>query len=410
MDDSANYARSVESRTSWVVAIAALVILSVSYGAPLATVVALKPIAAEFGAPRSAPALAVALTFIGAGCGGIAMGWLAERIGVRWVVIFGGTMIGAGLTISSLGDLTQLYISSFLLVGLLGASGMFAPLMTYVSRWFDRRRGTAIALISAGQYIAGALWPALFQFGIDQIGWRHTMLAYAAFVVVVILPLAAIYLRRPPDIATFGGIEVGPRVGAPVLGLPPNLVLGALAFATFCCCVTMSIPLAHMVAFCGDIGVGARAGAAMLSLQLGAGFFAQQIWGWIADRLGGLRTILFASAGMAVSMTAFLLTQDEIGLYSVSAVFGLAFGGLIPGYILAIREIFPAAEASWRIPAVLFPGALGMAAGGLLAGAIHDAYGFYAPAFIAGIAFNVVNLLLIGVLVPRHASPRMAMV
>ena len=164
-----------------------------------------------------------------------------------------------------------------------------------------------------------------------------------------------------------------------------------------------------MVAFCGDIGVGARVGAAMLSLQLGAGVFAQQIWGWIADRLGGLRTILFASAGMAASMMAFLLTQDEIGLYSVSTVFGLAFGGLIPGYILAIREIFPAAEASWRIPAVMFAGALGMAGGGWLAGVIHDTYGFYAPAFITGIAFNVVNLLLIGVLVPRHATPRVAM-
>ena len=204
MDGSGAHAGSVETRTSWVVAIAALIVLSVSYGAPLTTVVALKPIAAEFGATRSAPALAVALTFIGAGCGGIAMGWLAERIGVRAVVIFGGTMIGAGLTISSLGGLTQLYISSFLLVGLLGAAGMFAPLMTYVSRWFDVRRGTAIALISAGQYIAGALWPPLFQFGIDAIGWRHTMLAYAVFVVVVILPLAAIFLRRA---AGCGGVR-----------------------------------------------------------------------------------------------------------------------------------------------------------------------------------------------------------
>ena len=164
------HAGSVETRTSWVVASVALIVLSVSYGAPLTTMVALKPIAAEFGAPRSAPALAVGLTFIGAGFGGIAMGWLAERIGVRAIVIFGGTMIGAGLTISSLGGLTQLYICSFLLVGLLGAAGMFAPLMTYVSRWFDRRRGTAIALISAGQYVAGAIWPAVFQYGIDTTG------------------------------------------------------------------------------------------------------------------------------------------------------------------------------------------------------------------------------------------------
>jgi len=313
------HAGSVESRSSWVVATVALIVLSVSYGAPLTTVVALKPIAAEFGATRSAPALAVALTFIGAGCGGIAMGWLAERIGVRWVVLFGGTMIGTGLTISSLGGLTQLYVSSFLFVGLLGAAGMFAPLMTYVSRWFDMRRGTAIALISAGQYVAGALWPAVFQLGIDTIGWRHTMLAYAAFAVVTILPLAAIFLRAPPQASGFVGAYAEPRAGEPVLGLPPNLVLAALAFATFCCCVTMSMPMAHMVAFCSDIGIAPTQGAAMLSVLLGSAFFARQFWGWLADRVGGLRTILFASAAQAVAMASFLVTQDEIGLFTIAA-------------------------------------------------------------------------------------------
>jgi MFS family permease len=317
MDGNGVRAESVETRTSWVVATVALVVLSVSYGAPLTTVVALKPIAAEFGASRSAPALAVALTFIGAGCGGIAMGWLAERIGVRWVVLFGGMMIGTGLTISSLGGLTQLYVSSFLLVGLLGAAGMFAPLMTYVSRWFDRRRGTAIALISAGQYIAGALWPALFQFGIDEIGWRQTMLAYAVLVIVVILPLAAIYLRHPPDVGALGSLYSGPRVGEPVLGWPPNLVLAALAFATFCCCMTMSMPMAHMVAFCSDIGIAPTQGAAMLSVLLGSAFFARQFWGWLADRVGGLRTILWASAAQALAMAGFLLTQDEVGLFTI---------------------------------------------------------------------------------------------
>ncbi len=398
---------SVETRTSWVVAMVALVVLSVSYGAPLTTVVALKPIAAEFGAARSAPALAVALTFIGAGCGGIAMGWLAERIGVRCVVFFGGTMIATGLTISSLGGLTQLYISSFLFVGLLGAAGMFAPLMTYVSRWFDRRRGTAIALISAGQYIAGALWPPLFQYSVDVIGWRHTMLAYAVLVAAVILPLALIWLRRPPELPAFGGIHAGPRVGDPVLGLPPNLVLAALAFATFCCCVTMSMPMAHMVAFCSDIGIPATRGAAMLSVLLGSAFFARQFWGWLADRIGGLRTILWASAAQATAMSGFLLTQDEIGLFTISAVFGFGFGGLIPGYVLAVRELFPASEASWRIPTMLFPGSLGMAAGGWLAGVMYDRFAFYAPAFAVGVLFNVVNLAVIGALVLRSRPMRL---
>jgi MFS family permease len=408
MDGTGAYARSVETRKSWVVAMAALAVLSVSYGAPLTIVVALKPMAAEFGASRSAPALAVALTFIGAGCGGIAMGWLAERIGVRWVVLFGGTMIGTGLTISSLGGLTQLYVSSFLLVGLLGTAGMFAPLMTYVSRWFDRRRGTAIALISAGQYIAGAFWPALFQFSIDEIGWRHTMLAYAVLVVVVILPLAAIYLRRPPDAAAFGSVAAGPRVGEPVLGLPPNVVLAALAFATFCCCTTMSMPMAHMVAFCSDIGIAPTQGAAMLSVLLASAFFARQFWGWLADRIGGLRTILWASAAQAAAMAGFLLTQDEIGLFTIAAGFGFGFGGLIPGYVLAVRELFPASEASWRIPTMLFPGSLGMAAGGWLAGAMYDHFGYYAPAFAVGVVFNLLNLVVIGALVLRHRPMRVA--
>ena len=189
--------------------------------------------------------------------------------------------------------------------------------------------------------------------------------------------------------------------------LPPNLTMALLTAAIFCCCVTMSIPLAHIVAYCGDIGIGATQGAAMLSLQLAAGVVAQQLWGWAGDRLGGLRTVLSASAGMAAAMAGFLLTQDEVGLFSISAVFGLAFGGLIPGYILAVREIFPAAEATWRIPVVMFPGALGMAAGGWLAGVIYDGFGFYAPAFAAGLLFNLVNLAIVGTLVTAHRPPRL---
>ena len=408
MDGSTIHIRSVETRTSWVVALAALTVLSLSYGAPLVTVVALKPIASEFGATRSAPALAVALTYIGAGCGGIAMGWLAERIGVRWVVMFGGTMIGAGLMIASLGGLTQLYVSSFLLIGLLGASSMFAPLMTYVSRWFDHRRGSALALISAGQYIAGTLWPEVFQFGIERIGWRLTMLAFGCLATCGIVPLAAIFLRPPPDALPLGSLHAEPRAGAPVLGLPPNLVLAALAFATFCCCVTMSMPMAHMVAFCSDIGIGPTQGAAMLSVLLGSAFFARQFWGWLADRIGGLQTVLFASAAQATAMTGFLLTQDEVGLFTIAAAFGFGFGGLIPGYVLAVRELFPASEAGWRIPVMLFPGSLGMATGGWLAGVMYDHYAFYAPAFAVGVASNLVNLLVVGALAFRSRSMRLA--
>jgi MFS family permease len=397
---------SIESRGSWIVAVVALTVLSLAYGAPLVTVVALKPIAAEFGTTRSAPALAVSLTYIGSGMGGIMMGWIAGRVGMRRVVIVCGLMIALGLVLASYGGLYQLYASNLLLIGLLGAAGMFSPMMAYVTGWFDRHRGSAIALVSSGQYVAGAVWPLLLQSGVDALGWRHTMRLYALLVAVTIPLLAAVFFRRAPELAAANATTIGASAFSPVAGIPPNLVQAMLAGAIFCCCVTMSIPLAHIVAFCSDIGIGPEPGAAMLSLQLAAGFVAQQLWGWVANRLGGLRTILFASASMAVAMTGFLLTQNEIGLFSVSGVFGLAFGGLIPGYILAIREIFPAAEASWRIPIVLFPGALGMAVGGWMAGLIYDGWGYYAPAFAAGILFNLVNLALVGTLVPRHRPPR----
>lgn len=402
-------ATSVETRQSWIVAFISLLVLTMSYGAAMVTMVALKPIATEFGADRSAPALAISLTYLGAGLGGIAMGWLAERIGTRMVVMGCGAMIAAGLIVASFGGLWTLYACSFVLLGLFGTAGMFAPLTTYVTRWFDRRRGSAIALISSGQYVAGAVWPSVFQLGIEHSGWRMTMLVFGIAAAIVILPLAAVFLRPPPEepevpIHTPGSVAAG---GAKQRS---GLVMTMLAAAVFCCCVTMSIPQAHLVAMCSDIGIGAASGAVMLSVLLGTAFISRQFWGWLSDRLGGLPTVLFASTGQAVAMTGFLLTQDEVGLYTVSAIFGLGFGGLIPGYVLAIRDIFPASEAGWRIPAVLFPGSLGMAAGGWIAGWLYDIYGFYGPGFAVGVLANIVNLILIGTLLIRYRTRQASVV
>jgi MFS family permease len=278
MDQCRGQSDSVETPTSWIVAGVALTVLTVSYGAPLITVVALKPIAAEFGTPRSAPALAVSLTYIGSGIGGIAMGWLAGRVGLRRVAMSCGMMIAAGLVLASFGGLYQLYASNLLFIGLLGASGMFSPMMAYMTRWFDRHRGSAIALVSSGQYVAGAVWPLPFQAGVDAFGWRLTMRVFAIVVAVTIVPLAAWFFFPPPAPGVAGSIAAGCRTDAPLRRLHPNLTMALLAAAIFCCCVTMSMPLAHIVAYCGDIGLGAKPGAAMLSLQLAAGVVAQQLW------------------------------------------------------------------------------------------------------------------------------------
>ena len=394
---------SIETRTSWITASLSLVILGVSFGAMWIAVVALKPIAAEVGGVRSVPSFASALAWFGAGLGGIGMGFLADRYGVRWTVIIGALSIAIGLAISSLGQTWQLYLGHGLFIGLLGNSGLNAPLYVYVSRWFDRHRGSALALIASGQYVSGAIWPPIFDYTIAEYGWRNTMLMFAAFEVAVIVPIAIIVLRRPPEVvlpATASAQATRPTV----LGWPPNVVFAMLAIAAFCCCMPMSMPQVHLVALCSDLGIKPTHGAVMLSFLLGTAFVSRQVWGAISDRIGGLLTILIGSAWQFCTIAAIALTQDEIGLFAVTGLFGLGFSGIIPAYVLALRELFPAREAGWRVPTLLCLSGFGMASGGWVAGLLYDHFGYYAPAFAAGLIFNAVNLALIGTLVARRGG------
>jgi MFS family permease len=393
---------SIETRSSWIVGAVSVVLLATSFGALWITAVALKPMAAELGGGRSAPALASSLAWLGTSFGGIVMGRIAYRYGIRWTVAFGAVSIAVGLVISTLGARWQLYVGHGLFMGLLGNAGLNAPLYVYVSRWFDRRRGSALALVSSGSYVAGALWPPIFERAIAAFGWRQTMLVYAVFEVALILPLAFFYLRPPPDMPTVGASAADAGPTPAVFGWPPNLVFALLAFAAFLCCMTMSMPQAHLIALCTDLGIAASHGAAMLSLLLGAGFMSRQLWGVISDRIGGLFTLLASSIAQCTAMTGFLLTQDEAGLFTVAGAFGVGFSGLVPAYVLAIREYYPASEASWRVPVLLLLSGSGMAAGSWLAGVMYDHYGYYEPAFAAGIAANLLNALIIGTLVARQ--------
>jgi MFS family permease len=393
---------SIETRSSWIAAVVSVVLLALSFGALWITAVGLKPIAADLGGARSAPSLASSLAWLGTSVGGVVMGRVADRYGIRLPVIFGAVSIAIGLGISTLGEPWQLYVGHGLFMGLLGNAGLNAPLYVYVSRWFDRRRGSALALISSGGYIAGALWPTVFERAIANFGWRQTMLAYAVLVVAAIVPLAIMFLRPPPETVTYIGDADGRPRTPPVFGWPPNLVFALLALAAFLCCVTMSMPQAHLVALCTDLGISATSGAAMLSLLLGFGFLSRQGWGAVADRIGGLSTLLISSVLQATAMAAFVVTQDEGGLYAVAGVFGVGFSALIPAYVLALRQYYPAHEAGWRVPTLLLMSGSGMAGGTWLAGVLYDYFGYYAPAFAAGVGFNLLNLAILATLAVRR--------
>ncbi len=399
-----NVVGSIETRRSWHAAFLTLAILSVSFGSPLLAVVGLRDMQAAMHTDRSVLSLASALVWIGNGVGGIPMGWLADRIGIRKTVAIGAVSMASGMALSSLGTVWALYVGHGLLIGFLGNGAIYAPLMIYVSRWFDRRRGTALALISSGQYIAGMIWPSLIEIGINRFGWQSIMLGYGT-VVLAILPLLTM-LRQAPEPLVPGPGQAGPRPGERVLGMRPNVAMGLICIASFCCCVPMAIPASHLVAFCGDVGITPAHGAAMLSVMLAFAFISRQFWGAFADRFGGLRTVMTGSAFQMLAIGAFLLTRNEVGLFAIASAFGLGFSGIIPAYSVAIRDLYPSKEASWRIPTVLMTGMSGMAFGSWFAGRLFDMFLSYRPAFASGVLFNLANITLILFLVSRTARRR----
>ncbi|MDB5806257.1 MAG: hypothetical protein JWN73_3579 [Betaproteobacteria bacterium] len=399
----------IDTRTAWGAAIVAVVCLGLSFGAPLVSTVSLKAIAQDMGGVRTVPALGSSLAWLGSAVGGLVMGRLADRFGVRWTVMGGAVSVGIGLAISTLGHPWQFWLGHGLFVGVLGIGGLNAPLYVYVSHWFARRRGSALALLSSGNYIAGICWPVVFEKVTAAWGWRATMLSYGALEVVLVLLLAGFFL--PPAPAPSQGAAGANAGGAsPLLaGRNHRLVFLVTAAAAFLCCVPMAMPQGHLVALCSDRGIAPTVGAAMLSVLLTVAFISRQAWGLASDRIGGIRTALISSFLQAAAVSGYLFVQEQFGLFAVSIAFGLGFSALIPAYALAVRELFPTNEAYWRVPVMLLMTGTGMATGGWLAGFLYDHSGSYDLAFEVGVASNLANLALLGFLtwylyIPRRAT------
>jgi MFS family permease len=395
---------SVECRRSWTTAWTALAIISVSYAAPFPMVIGLKTIQAALGADRSVIALAGALVWVGTGAGGILMGWVAERIGIRATVMIGGVMMALGLVVCTIGEVWALALGNLVLIGVIGNGAIYAPLVIHVSRWFDTRRGTAIALISSGQYISGMVWPSVLNQWMGWFGWQPMFLTFAGVVIVTVVPLALFLTRAPAAPAALAAME-DKHADDAFFGMSRTLAQVLICLAAFLWSVTLSVPTGHLVAFCSDIGIPPAHGAAMLSVLLGSAFLTRPVWGAISDRIGGMRTILIGSGFQLASIASFLATREEAGLFIVASAFGLGFSGILPAYSLTVRELFPASQASWRIPTVLCTAMSGLACGNGLSGLLFDRSGQYGPAFIMGIVTNFAALLLIGFLVARMPRP-----
>jgi MFS family permease len=398
---------SVETSYGWVIIAASLAIHTIGLAAPTVLFVALKPIALEFDWPRAVPSLAYSLLMLGSGVGGIAMGMWMDRRGVRQPVLFGSCMIAAGAFLASQAEgQLGLYMANGVLIGLLGKAAMIAPLMANATRWFDRRRGIAVAILASAQGLSGLLWLPLIGYLNQTVGWRDTYLYFAVFGLLTMLPLTLL-LKRPPDTLE----PVAPAKPATGDSIAAKLRFDSAAaqqiimwIAVLGCCTGMSIPIVHLISHATDLGFSAARGAQMLTLLFTAAFFSRIAFGAIADRIGPTRTLMFGSACQAAVLALFAMVDSLHGLYLAALLFGLGFAGIMPCYPLVIRLLFPVSEAGWRIAAQYMFAAAGMAFGGWVAGFIFDQTGAYKYAFLAGAGFTCLNLALVTLLHWQHKS------
>jgi len=393
----------VESRYAWARLCVALALMTIGGSGMYAISVVLPRVQAEFGVGRSDASLPYTFTMIGFGLGGILMGRLSDRYGVIVPVIIGALGLCAGFIVAgTAGSLWEFNLAQGLLIGLLGTSATFAPLVADISLWFTRRRGIAVAICISGNYLAGAVWPPVMQHFIDSAGWRQTYIGIGVFCLAAMLPLALVLRQRPPvpELPAAGSAaSVAGSEGT--LDLSPGALQTLLCVAGVACCVAMSMPQVHIVAYCGDLGFGPARGAQMLSLMLGFGIVSRLTFGWISDHIGGLRTLLLGSTLQGIALLLFLPFNGLVSLYVVSALFGLFQGGIVPSYALIVREHFTPREAGARVGTVLMATLFGMALGGWLSGAIFDWTGSYRAAFVNGIAWNLLNMGIVTALLYR---------
>jgi MFS family permease len=400
-----------DSRYAWTRLGVTLALMTIGSAAMYVVSVVLPAVQADFGVSRSDASLPYAMMMVGFGVGGVLMGRLADRFGVMVPILIGAAGLGLGFAAAALApNIMTFALAHGLLLGLVGSSATFVPLIADTSLWFVRRRGIAVAICASGNYIAGAFWPPVVQHFIDGVGWRQTYFGLAAFSFVSLSLLALLMRPRPPLAAAVavpaGSVAAVANVAASdardlPFGLPKAHALALLCVAGLACCVAMSMPQVHIVAYCGDLGYGAARGAEMLSLMLAAGIVSRLISGAICDRIGGLRTLVLGSMLQGIALLLFLPFDSLASLYVISILFGLFQGGIVPSYAIIVREHFPAAEAGSSVGTVLMFTLLGMALGGWMSGKVFDLTGSYHAAFINGVAWNALNLAIALTLLAR---------
>ena len=376
-----------DSRYSWFRLAVSLALATLGGIGLWAPVVALPIVQQEFGVDRAGASIPYTLTMIGFGLGGILMGRMADRFGIVVPMFLGTILLGLGFVGAAAAPGYWWFVAAQAgLIGLFGVATTFGPLVADVSLWFQKKRGIAVAIAACGNYLAGAMWSPLLTRAMDAYGWRASFVVIGLLCVATMLPLT-LFLRQRASLEERPSAAAKASSGTGTPALQGLLILAGLA-----CCVAMSMPQVHIIAYCGDLGYGSAAGAQMLSLMLGFGVISRLLSGFFSDRIGGVGTLIIGSILQCLALILYIPFDGLASLYMVSALFGLSQGGIVPSYALIVRDNFPAREAGLRISMVLTATVFGMALGGWLSGEIYDMTGSYGWAFLHGIGWNLLNM------------------
>jgi MFS family permease len=394
-----------DSRQAWARLGLAVMIASVGAVGMWSVVVVMPVVQAEFAATRGAVSLAATMIFFGFGFGGVVTGKITDRFGIVSALAISIALLAGAYVLAGLATALWQFIVISFLIGL-GSSATFAPLMAEASHWFERYRGLAVTIVASGNYIAGTIWPPLINWSTQGFGWRATHLAIAV-VCGVLMTILLLVLRQ-----IMGGSAAHDHANAPPprvdLNLSTNTLTVLLGIASISCCVAMAMPQVHIVSYCGDLGYGVARGAEMLSLMMGFGIVSRIGSGFVADRFGGMVTLMIGSVAQAVALFFYLFFNSLPSLYLISAMFGLFQGGIVPSYAIIVRETMPAKEAATRVGIVILASVIGMSFGGWVSGVIFDVTGSYAAAFANGVAWNLLNIGIVLMLLLRSRQ-RLAM-
>ena len=382
-----------DSPYSWFRLAVSILIATVGSVGIWAIVVIMPQVEAEFGVGRGDVSLPYTSTMLGFAIGNLLIGRAVDRFGIVAALTAAALVQAIGFAIAAAAPSIWALILVQFAIGL-GAASTFGPMMADISHWFMRRRGVAVAIVACGNYLAGAVWPLLLAGTLETDGWRTVCAILAVGVAALMIPLALLIRRRPPEIAheVAGTAAAANRLTA---GFSPRTLQIMLFTAGVACCVAMSMPQVHIVAYCVDLGFGGRVGAEMLAVMLMGGAISRFTFGMIADRLGGVRTLLIGSGLQCLALFLYLPFDGLVSLYIVSAIFGLSQGGIVPCYAIMVREYMPPKEAGARVGVVIMGTVLGMALGGWMSGWIYDLTRSYELAFLNGIAWNVMNMAII---------------